>query len=136
VVVDDVEDHAEAGRVRRVDEAREPGRAAVGGMHGVRVEAVVAPAALAREGRDRHELDRCDTEPAQPAQPRDDSLERPLLAEGADVELVEHEPVEREPRPAGVAPLEGAGVEDPRRSAYALGLPARARIRPVLAVCD
>ena len=58
VVVDDVEDHGEADAVRGVDEAGEAVRAAVGGVDGGEVEAVVAPAPVAGEGGDRHQLDR------------------------------------------------------------------------------
>ena len=65
VVVDDVQDHAEAFAVRGVDEPREPVRTAVRRMRRERVDAVVAPVAVAREGRDGHQLDRGDAELAQ-----------------------------------------------------------------------
>src|SRR4051795_2560649 len=103
-------------------------------MDGVRVEPVVAPAPLARKGRDRHQLDRGHAELAQAAQPRHDAVERPLLAERADMQLVDHEVVERHAVPAVVAPREGAGIEDARRAVHALGLPARARVGPLLTV--
>ena len=67
VVVDDVEDDAEALAVRGVDEPRQTRRAAVGRVRRERVEAVVAPAALAREGRDGHQLDRGHAELAERA---------------------------------------------------------------------
>ena len=76
VVVDDVEVDSQALGMSSVHEAREGLRAAVGRVHGVRVEAVVSPAALAREGRDRHHLDRGDAELAEPGEPRDRGSER------------------------------------------------------------
>ena len=75
VVVDDVEDHAEPRGVRRVDEPREAVGAAVGRMRREGVEPVVAPAAVPREGRDRHQLDRRHAELAQRRQVLDRAVE-------------------------------------------------------------
>ena len=47
------------------DEPRQPFRAAVGEVRRVRVDAVVAPAAIPWKGRHRHQLDRGDAEPFQ-----------------------------------------------------------------------
>jgi len=58
VVVDDVEHDAETFPVRRVDKTRKAAWAAVGGMGRRRIDAVVAPTALARERGNRHQLDR------------------------------------------------------------------------------
>ena len=99
MVVDDVEDHAQALAMRRLDQPREPVRPAVGGMRRVRVEAVVAPPALPGEGRDRHQLDRRDAQLAQLGQEGHDSVERPLRRERSDVELVDR----RAPRARGRA---------------------------------
>ena len=122
VVVDDVEQHGEAFRVRCVDEPREPVGTAVRAMRRGQVEAVVPPAALAREGRDGHQLDRRHAELAQAAQARDHGVERSLLGERADVELVDDEVVERDALPALVGPGERAGVDDGRRAAHAVRL--------------
>jgi len=124
VVVDDVEDHAEPGGVRGVDEARELFRPAVRLVRGARVEPVVAPAACAGERRDRHELDRRDAELAETGETREDAVKRPGVAERPDVELVDHKLVERNPVPVGVAPRELRRVEDARGPANAVGLPA------------
>src|SRR5438045_981498 len=70
------------------------------------------------------------------AHSRDDAVEGPLLAERPDVQLVEHEAVQRDTVPGVVAPLEGGGVEDARRSGRPLRLPARARVGPCLPVDD
>src|SRR5262249_5599191 len=59
-----------------------------------------------------------------------------LLAERADVELVDHEVVDRHAAPTAVAPLERPRVEDARGALHALRLPARAGIGPRLAVGD
>ena len=87
--------------MRRVDQSREPGWAAVDRMGCEGVEPVVPPAAVPGGGRHRHQLDRGDAELAQRAQPRDRAVERPLGREGADVELVER----RAPRAGGRGPL-------------------------------
>jgi hypothetical protein len=93
-------------------------------MRRVRVEPVVPPAALSRERRDRHQLDRGDTELPQRGQVRHDSVEGSLGGERPDVELVDHELFEREAAPDGRREL-----DDPRRAVIALGLAPGARIR-------
>ena len=134
VVVDDVEHDAESLAVRGVDEPRQARRAAVGRVRGEGIEPVVAPAAVAREGRDRHQLDRSHTELAQAGEARDDAVERSFRRERADVELVEDEVVERERRPG--SDVEGAGIEQARGAAHALGLPTRAGVRPGVAAVE
>jgi hypothetical protein len=128
VVVDDVEDDAEPLRMGSVDEAREPLGPAVGRMRGEGVEPVVAPAALARIGRDGHHLDRGHAELAKRAKLRDDAGERPLLRERADVQLVEDEILERDAVPRSVGPLEARCIDDLRRAAHAVRLRPRARV--------
>src|SRR5215210_4508775 len=99
-------------------------------MRSPRVEAVVAPTALAREGRDRHQLDRCDAELAQLAQARDDAVEGAHGTERADVELVDDEIVERE-----ALPLWGPRqIDDRRRPSDPMRLPAGARVGPFATV--
>ena len=128
VVVDDVEQHRETLRVRGVDEARETFGTAVRAVRCVRVEPVIAPAALARERRDRHQLDRRDAERAQAVKPRDRRSEGSLFGERPDMELVDDEVVERDAFPACVRPLERAGIDDGRRPSHAVRLRARARV--------
>ena len=65
VVVDDVEDDGEPLGVGGVDEAGEVVGRAVGGVRGVEVDAVVAPAVAAGELGQRHQLDRGHAELAQ-----------------------------------------------------------------------
>ena len=62
MVVDDVEDHAQAAPVAGVDEALQPVRAAVRLVHRVPADAVVAPVVHAVERVDRHQLDQVDAQ--------------------------------------------------------------------------
>ena len=134
VVVDDVEDHRQAARVRGVDELLQPERAAVGGLGGALVDAVVAPAARAGELGDRHQLDRRHAELGQRGEVRDRALEGALGRERADVQLVDDAVVQAGGAELAVGPLEGERVDDPRGPAQALGLPARARVGQLDAV--
>ena len=106
VVVDDVEDDREALGVGGVDEAREVVRGAVGRVGRVEVDAVVAPAVVAGELGERHQLDRGHAQLAQAGEVRDRGGERPLGRERADVDLVEDRPGERRRREVAVGPRE------------------------------
>src|SRR5439155_25209750 len=90
MVVDDVHDDCEAARVAGVHQPLEAVRTAVGMMRSEEQHAVVAPSPLARELGYRHELDGGDTEVDEVVELGDDRLERALLCERADVELVDH----------------------------------------------
>ena len=57
VVVDDVQDHRQAGSMRRFDEPLEAGRAAVVGFHGKNARGVVSPRQLAGELGQGHHFD-------------------------------------------------------------------------------
>jgi hypothetical protein len=70
----------------------------------VEVDAVVAPAALARELRDRHQLDVGDAQVDQVVEPSIAASKVPSRREGADVELVDHGRRQRRRPPAAVAP--------------------------------
>ena len=72
-----------------VDQALEAVRAAVGVVGRVQVDAVVAPAALAGELGDGHQLDGVDAEVDEVVEVVDGAVEGPLGGERADVELVE-----------------------------------------------
>ena len=134
VVVDDVEDDAQARAVGGVDEARQAVRAAVGRVRGREVDAVVAPAVVAGELGDRHELDVGDAQLGQRRQPRRGGLEGPLGGEGADVQLVEHGVAQRRGAEAAVGPRERARVDHARGPAQPVGLPARGGVGEALAV--
>ena len=101
VVVDDVEEHAEAARVRRVDERLELVGRAVRALRRERQHAVVAPVARAGRLRERHQLDRGDAERGELVEPLRGRGVGALRRERADVQLVEHDLVPRPPAPAG-----------------------------------
>ena len=133
VVVDDVEHNAKTLVVRCVDEACKPLRPAVGLVRRRRVQPVVAPAARAGKRRDRHHLDRGHAELRERAQVPDRRVERPLLGERPDVELIEHELVEC--RTHGLE-VELRRVEHARDAAHAVRLPTRGRVGALDAVDD
>ena len=96
MVVDDVEDHGQSAGVARVDEARlRPSGPAVGVMRRVQVDPVVAPAAVARELGDRHQLDVRDAQRDEMVEVLDRPVERALGRERPDVQLVDHRLRER-----------------------------------------
>ena len=129
VVVDHVENHADPGGVGGVDEALEPVGPAVGVVGGEQVDAVVPPAAIAGELDHRQQLEVGDAEVDEVGQLLDRRLERPLRRERADVGLVDQRSRQRRrPPPQVVGPLEGAVVDEPRRTVHAVGLELRARI--------
>ena len=116
VVVDDVEDHRQAERVRGVDELLQAVRPAVGGLGRAQVDAVVAPAVRAGELRDRHHLDRRHAELGERLQMRDRAFEGPLGRERADVQLVD-DAVGQVRRPeVAVGPLEAESGRPPARA--------------------
>ena len=117
-----------------VDEARERLGAAVGRLRRAQVDAVVAPAARARELGDRHQLDGGDAELGERRQVRDRAVERALGGERADVQLVEHLRAERGGVERLVGPRERGRVDHARRPAQAVGLPARRRVGQRVAV--
>ncbi len=128
VVVDDVEDDPEAGRVGAVDEAAEVvGRAVQPGRR-EQVDAVAAPAETAGELGDRHHLDGGDAQVRQRRQLSGGRLPGPLRREGADVQLVEHLPVAADAAPVVVGPREAGRVDHLRGPVRPVGLEARRRV--------
>ncbi len=103
---------------------------AVGRVRGEGVEPVVAPVAVAREGRDRHQLDRGHAELPQARQPVDRRLEGALGREGPDVELVHHQLARRHGPPGPDRPGQRRQVQHARRAEHPGRLPAREGIRP------
>ncbi len=118
VVVDDVEQHHQAARVRGVDEALHVVRRAVGRFGREQQHAVVAPAARAGEVGHRHQLDGRDAERDEVIETLDRGRERSFRREGAHVELVHHRLVPRPAAPLAVLPLVRA-TDRPRRWAHA-----------------
>src|SRR5690348_18474755 len=62
MVVDDIENYAETGRVTAVDQPLETGWTPVGVMRSEEIHTVIPPPAIARELGDRHELDGVDAQ--------------------------------------------------------------------------
>ena len=90
MVVDDVEQHGEAlARARRRRAAAGPAGRRRGRGRRRQVDAVVAPAVLARERGHRHQLDRGDAELAQAARCGIAASNVPSVGERADVQLVD-----------------------------------------------
>src|ERR1700733_4770594 len=81
VVVDHIEHHRDALLMARVDERFECSGAAIGGLDGVRVNAVIAPVTTSGELSHRHQFDGCNTEILQRGKARDDGLKGPLRRE-------------------------------------------------------
>ena len=129
MVVDHVEDHADALGVSGVDEASESVRTAVGVLDRPRKHAVVPPVPAAGELRDGHELDPCDPERRQPRQLGDGRIERGALGEGADVQFVQHLGNSRvETAPARIGPDPHRRVDECGGSEGSLGLPPASRV--------
>ena len=112
-----------ASSIRRF---RSSGRA-VRGVGGERHHAVVAPVARAGEVGQRHQLDRGDPEVDQVIEPAPHAVERALLAERADVQLVQHRLF-----PGAAAPRRRAAIRTlrDRRSRSAPPRPRAGSARP------
>jgi hypothetical protein len=136
VVVDDVEDDGESARMRGIDEAAEIGGRAVKPRGRVEAHAVVAPAELADEVGDRHDLDDGDPEIGEVVEPRHGGGEGAFGRVRADVHLVDHLARQLHALPVPVVPGEGGRVDDARRAVRPGRLIARRRIGQRLAVVD
>ena len=125
VVVDDIQEDADPGRVSPVDEGLEVARLAVEPRRRPQVDAVVPPAETAREVREGQELDDRDPEPGELAELSGCGVEGSLAREGADVHLVDDlAAAPRDAAPARVRPRE-RGIDDLRRPVRPVGLEAR-----------
>ena len=127
MVVDDVEDHRDAERVRAIDEAAEIVRATVEPGRREQIDPVIAPAEAAREIGDRHQLDAGDAECGEFRQFARGRLPAPLRGEGADMHLVDDQLLARAAAPALVGPAE-RGRD--RRSPTARAAPPAESARP------
>jgi hypothetical protein len=128
VVIDDVEDDAEAVAVAGVDEALEGVRAAVVPGGGEDVDAVITPAAIAGPLRDGHEFQVGDAEVREVGQALNGGVEGASLGEGADVELVDDGATEGRSLPGFILPLVGVLIVELRGRVDAVGLGHAARI--------
>src|SRR5436305_723667 len=136
MVVDDIEQYGEAAAVGGVDEAAQVVGPAVAAGRSVEADPVVTPAATTGEVGQRHQPDGVDAEVGQLSQLCLDAGERPLGAEGADMQLVEDEVLARDVAPAGVGPGEGVRIDNLRGAVDAVGLEARGGVREGTATVD
>jgi hypothetical protein len=90
VVVDHVEHDGEPAPVTLVHEERQAARSAVGILHRVGKDTVVAPVPATRELPDGHQLHGCHAERRQVVEVGNDRLEGAVGRVGADVQLVDH----------------------------------------------
>ncbi len=117
VVVDHVQDDRHLAGMAGVDEFLQLARAAVGAFHGVGIRRVVAPAVVAREFHDRHQLDRVDAQFLQVAELGDRRVERalrplaPLRTERPDVHGVNDFVLALRPRERIHVPIVGVRSE-------------------------
>jgi hypothetical protein len=99
VVVDHIENDADAEGVCPVVERTKVGRRAVQSRRGVEVDAVISPAEPPGEVRHRHHLDHGDAKPRQLLQLAGGGAPCAFSRERADVHLVDHLPLARDAGP-------------------------------------
>src|SRR4051794_39697682 len=113
VVVDDVEDHREAAAMGGIDKTDETLWPAVRVMWRVQVDAVIAPAAIAAELVDRHQLHVRDAQVDEVVETGDRAVECPFIRKRPDVQLVDDRAGEGWWPEVRIVPLERSGVDDP-----------------------
>jgi len=128
VVVDDVLDDGESGRVGRIDETLVRLGSAVGLVHGVPEHPVVAPVPRTVEAVHRQQLDVGHPQVDEVVETADRGIQCSLGGEGSEVQLVDQAARELLARPRGVVPGVQRGVEPRRRLVHAAGLTPRARV--------
>src|SRR6478752_8932472 len=128
MVVDDIEDDAQARLVRGIHERAKIVRSPVQMRRREQVDAVVAPSEASGELADRHDLDRRDTDVGEVAQPVDRRGEGSFAREGADVQFVKNLVRQMNALPAIVVPNEGRRVDHYRSAVWSLRLKTRCRI--------
>ena len=117
MVVNHIENHGDAVRVRRLDELVEARRSAQRGFHREGLRGVVAPRVIHWEFGDRHDLDGIDSQSAQVRQSRQDLVERAVavagsVVKGAHVHFVDHQFIPRRHREVVARPVETGIVND------------------------
>ena len=129
MVVDDVEDDADASLVRPINETSHVVRRTIMMEGCEQLHAVVSPAPPPGKLIHRHDLEACDPEVFQVAKMLRGSRPGSRLREGADVHLVEHLPFRADAGPVIVSPTESTRVHDFGRPVHSIRLIARHRIR-------
>src|SRR5262245_36987989 len=98
-------------------------------MRRVKIDAIVAPIAIAGKLSDGHQLDMCDAEVSQVIEAIDRRQKRSLRSKSADMKFVKYRRGERLRLPESVRPWERAAIHSARWSVDSAGLPGRAGIR-------
>ena len=127
VVVDDVKQHRDPARVRRLDESLEVFRPSVACVRSVRKSSVIAPVPAALEVADRHDLDGRHPEVREMVQLASGPRERALRGKGAEMEFVKHDLIPFAAFP-GLAPAVGARVDRLTRAVDIVRLKTRCGI--------
>jgi hypothetical protein len=122
MVINDIEDDADAKLVRAVHESAEVVRSAVQTSRRKQIHAVVAPSESARPVRDGHELDHRDAELRERRKLARRGDPRSFPRERADVHLVEHSAGQHRSTPRVIRPLKFLRVDHARRAMRPLGL--------------
>src|SRR5688572_16538803 len=112
MVVDDIENDAEAERMRTVDEPAHVVRSAVEAGRGEPIDAVISPAEPSREFGEGHDLDDRHAECREGRQLSESGGPGALSGEGSDVQFVENLANAVDPAPRRVGPLEKSRVHD------------------------
>ena len=128
MVVDDVQNHAQAEVMRAIDEPTQVVRGAVQMARREQIDAVVAPAETSGELRDRHHFDRGDPDVGERRQLLHRRTPGAFLGERADVELVEHLAFEAHAGPRLIGPCKRVRIDHLRRAVRTERLGARSGI--------
>src|SRR5262249_46346397 len=115
MVVNHVQDDAQAGGVGAIDEAAEVVGAAIYPRGRKEIDAVVAPAKSSKEIGDRHAFEHRDAGGRQLRQFTPGRFPGALARERAHVHLVDYLPFKSGPVPAAVRPAKRAGIDELRR---------------------
>jgi hypothetical protein len=123
VIVDDVQNDREAGRVTGIDQFLEAVRSAIGILHGEWIGAVVAPVAGPGELGHGQQFDGGDAEVTELVEVFDDGFEGASLGERADMQFINDKVAEGQPGPLRVGPWKG-GIDDSGGAMHTFGLKA------------
>ena len=128
MVVNHVQQHPDADRVRLIDESPQVVGRAVQPRRSIEIDSIISPPIAAGKIGDGHHLHQRDAGLGQLAKLLVRRVPRSLGRERADVHFVDHLSIKRDPRPVGIGPGERTGVDDLRGAERALGLKPRRRI--------
>ncbi len=136
MVVDHVEQHRQSMLMSCGYQGLEILRAAVTAVRGILQHAVVAPAAFAGKGGERHELDGRDAEACQMPEARRDRSVGARRVEGTDVQFVDDRARPRRGTPVCVRPRIGIRIDHLARAVYSLRIETRGRVCDLLCSVD